>query len=129
VRKAVNAVLKRALIFMPLVIFVMGCVADLILNSVVEDPWAVRLLPEICGFTVGVLTVLTLAKRRHSYLVAAAVFTFTEMVAIMLPMPITVRAAFCLSLVATAAACMAVYVRGPWAALRAAYIHERADRS
>ncbi len=128
-RKAVDAVLGRALLFMPVMIFAMGCVADLVLNSAVTNPQAGKFLPEICGLTVGALTVLTFARRRHSYLVAAAVFTFTEMIAITLPLPIIVRAAVCCALVVTAAACMAVYVRGPWSTLRAIPIEERADRS
>jgi hypothetical protein len=129
VRKAVDVALGRVLMFMPVVIFAMGCVADLVLNSAVTNPHVAKILPEICGLTVGALTVLTFAKRRHSYLVAAAVFTFTEMIAIALPLPIIVRAFVCCALVATAAACMAVYVRGPWAVLRAVPVEERADRS
>jgi hypothetical protein len=129
VRKAVDAVSSRVLTFMPVVIFAMGCVADLVLNSAVQDSQAGTFLPEICGLTVGALTVLTFAKRRHSYLAAAAAFTFTEMVAITLPLPVIVRASLCVALVATAAACMAIYVRGPWATLHAVPIKERVDRS
>jgi hypothetical protein len=129
VQRVVDAASARVLFFMPVIIFAMGCVADLVLNSAVHDPQAGRFLPEICGLTVGALTVFTFAKRRHSYLIAAAVFTFTEMVAITLPLPTIARASVCCALVLTAAACLAVYVRGPWEARRLAYAEERADRS
>jgi hypothetical protein len=129
VQKVIDGIVGRVLIIMPVVVFAIGCIADLALNAAVQDPRVGRFLPEICGLTVGTLTVLTFAKRRHSYFAASAVFTFAEMIAIMLPLPIIARASVCCALVVTAAACMAVYVRGPWATLRTVPVEERVDRS
>jgi len=113
---------------MPVVIFAMGCVADLVLNAAVHSPQAGRFLPELCGLTVGMLTVLAFAMRRQTYLAAGAVFIFVEMVAVTLQMPLGMRVVVCAASLVTAAACLAVYARGPWAAPDAVYAEEQGKR-
>lgn len=109
-----DAAKRWVLRVMPVVVFAMGCVADLVLNAAATGPRAERFLPELCGLTVGMLTVLTFAARRQAYLAAGAVFLFVEMVAVTLGMPLGLRAGLCMASLATAAACFAVYLRGPW---------------
>jgi hypothetical protein len=127
-RKATDGATKWVLWAMPVVIFAMGCVADLVINAAATSPQAERFLPELCGLTVGVLTVLTFAMRRQAYLAAGAVFIFVEMVAVTLHMPPVMRAGVCAASLLTAVACLAVYLRGPWATSDAVYVREREKR-
>lgn len=113
---------------MPFIILVMGCFADAVLNAAVTDPQARRFLPEVCGLTVGMLTVLTFAMRRGAYLAAGVVFIVVEMAAVALPMPFSIRAGTCAASLAMAAACFAIYARGPWTPPRPAYARERETR-
>ncbi len=114
-----------ALIAVPALIFVMGTIADITLNSAIDGPFAERFLPEICGLTIGVLTVLTFARRRAAYLAAGAIFVLVEMVVITLDLPLAVRAAVGAGALVTTAACVAVAIFGPWATLAAAPARQR----
>jgi hypothetical protein len=127
-RKATDAATKWILWVMPVVIFAMGCVADLVLNAAVTSPQAGRFLPEVCGLTVGMLTVLTFAMRRQAYLAAAAIFVFVEMVAVTLHMPLSPHIGVCAASLLTAAACLVIYLRGPWTASNAIYVREQEKR-
>jgi hypothetical protein len=113
-QRATKAVTRGVLWAMPVVIFAMACVADLVLNEAATDPRAQRFLPQICGLVVGMLTVLTFAMRRQAYLIAAAAFITVEMVAVTLAVPLAARVGLCAASLLTAAACLAVYLRGPW---------------
>jgi len=126
-RKATDAT-TWVLWVMPVVIFAMGCIADLVLNAAVHNPQAERFLPEVCGLTVGVLTVLTFAMRRQAYLAAGVVFIVVEMLAVTLPIPFGLRVGVCAASLLTAAASLAVYMRGPWATPEAVYVEERGKR-
>jgi hypothetical protein len=127
-QKATDAATKWVLWVMPVVIFAMGCVADLVLNAAATSSQAERFLPEVCGLTVGMLTVLTFAMRRQAYLVAGAIFVFVEMVAVTLHMPLGPHIGICAASLLTAAACFAVYLRGPWTTADAVYVRERENR-
>ena len=127
-RKATGGVTKWVLWAMPVVVFAMGCVADLVLNAAATSPQAERFLPELCGLAVGMLTVLTFAMRRQAYLAAGLAFTFVEMVAVTLQMPLGMHIGVCAASLLTAAACFAVYVRGPWMMPDAVYVREREER-
>jgi hypothetical protein len=127
-RKATDGARKWVLWAMPVVIFAMGCVADLVLNAAATSPQAARFLPELCGLTVGVLTVLAFAMRRQAYLAAGAVFIFVEMVAVTLHMSPVMRVGVCAASLLTAAACLAVYLRGPWATAETVYAREQGKR-
>ncbi|MHB8646800.1 MAG: hypothetical protein ACYDAR_13500 [Thermomicrobiales bacterium] len=127
-RKTTDGATKWVLWVMPVVIFAMGSVADLVLNAAVRSPQAGRFLPELCGLTVGMLTVLAFAMRREAYLAAAAVFIVVEMAAVTLSMPVGLRIGVCAASLLTAAACLAVYARGPWATSDAFPVREQSDR-
>jgi len=124
-RRANDAPMAWILWVMPFIILVMGCLADAVLNGAVTDPQAQRFLPELCGLTVGMLTVLTFAMRRNAYLAAGIVFMVVEMAAVALAMPFGIRVGTCAASLAMAVACFAIYARGPWAPLRPAYARER----
>ncbi len=123
-RKATDGATIWVLRAMPVIIFAMGCVADLVLNAAAKSPQAERFLPEVCGLTVGVLTVLAFAMRRQAYLAAGAVFIFVEMVAVALDLSLIMRVGVCAASLVTAAACLAIYVRGPWTTTGTAYVRE-----
>lgn len=127
-RRGTDAPTRWILRLMPVIVFFMGCVADVVLNSAVQDPQAQRFLPEICGLTVGALTVLTFAMRRQAYLAAGAIFVFVEMVAVTLDMPMDLRIGLCAASVVTAAVCFAIYLRGPWATPTSIYVREQGER-
>jgi len=127
-RKPTDATMNWAMRVMPVVIFAMGCVADLVLNAAATSPQAERFLPEICGLTVGVLTVLAFAMRRQAYLAAGIAFSFVEMVAVTLQMPLGMHVGVCVASLVTAAACFAIYVRGPWTTADAVYVREQEER-
>ncbi len=128
-RKATDGVMIWILRVMPVVIFAMGCVADLVLSAAARSPQAERFLPEVCGLTVGVLTVLAFAMRRQAYLAAGMVFIFVEMVAVALEMPLGMHIGVCAASLVTAAACLAIYARGPWTASGTVYVREQSERS
>lgn len=113
------------LIAVPALIFAMGTGADIALNSAIRGSYAERFLPEICGMAVGLLTVLTFARRRVAYLAAGIFFIFVEMIVITLELPLEARAAVGAGALATAAACFALYVYGPWETLAAAPARQR----
>jgi hypothetical protein len=123
-RRGTDAPTRWILRLMPVIVFLMGCVADAVVNGAVNDPQARRFLPELCGMTVGMLTVLTFAMRRQAYLAAGAVFVFVEMVAVTLEMSMGLRIGLCAASLVTAAACFAIYLRGPWASPDPVYARE-----
>jgi hypothetical protein len=127
-RRGTDAPTRWLLRLMPVIVFVMGCVADAVVNGAVSDPRAERFLPELCGMTVGLLTVLTFAMRRQAYLAAGAIFIFVEMIAVTLDMSMNLRIGLCAAALVTAAACFAIYLRGPWALPEAVYVRERSKR-
>ena len=127
-RKPTDATMNWAMRVMPVVIFAMGCVADLVLNAAATSPQAERFLPEICGLTVGVLTVLAFAMWRQAYLAAGIAFSFVEMVAVTLQMPLGMHVGVCVASLVTAAACFAIYARGPWTTADAVYVREQEER-
>ncbi len=127
-RKPTDATMNWAMRAMPVVIFAMGCVADFVLNAAATSPQSERFLPEICGLTVGVLTVLAFAMRRQAYLAAGIAFSFVEMVAVTLQMPLGMHVGVCVASLVTAAACFAIYVRGPWTTADAVYVREQEER-
>lgn len=127
-RKATDETMRWVLWVMPVIIFAMGCVADMVLNAAATSPQAARFLPELCGLTVGMLTVLAFAMRRQAYLAAGAIFIFVEMVAVTLSMPLGMHIGVCAAALLTAAACFAVYARGPWMTPDAIYVREREER-
>ena len=120
-----SATMEWILRAMPVMIFAAGCIIDAVFNGTIQGTMADRFLPEICGLTVGVLTVLTFAKRRSAYLAAGAVFIVVEMIAITLALPLALRAGLCALSLAMAAVCFAVYVRGPWVVRQIRYAEER----
>ncbi len=123
--RASNGAMNWVLRAMPVLIFAMGSVTDAIFNATIHGDIAGRFLPEICGLTVGVLTVLTFARRRSAYLMAGAVFIVVEMVAVTLALPLGLRFGLCALALAMAALCFAVYARGPWAPRAVRYAEER----
>lgn len=127
-RRGADTPTRWILRVMPVIVFIMGCVADAVLNAAVHDPQTRRFLPEICGLTVGALTVLTFAMRRQAYLAAGAIFVLIEMVTVTIEMPFGARVGICAASLATAAACFAIYTRGPWATPSAVYARERGER-
>ena len=102
------------LIAVPALIFAMGTIADITLNSAIDGSYAERFLPEICGLTVGVLTVLTFARCRKAFFAAGTIFILVEMIAITLALPLGVRAVVGAGALVTAAACFALFIYGPW---------------
>jgi hypothetical protein len=127
-RKANEARMAWVLRVMPFIILATGCIADAILNAAVTDPQAQRFLPEICGLTVGMLTVLTFAMRRQAYLATGVVFIVVEMAAVALAMPMGIRVGACAASLAMAATCFAIYARGPWMTPNPAYAGDREER-
>jgi hypothetical protein len=127
-RRGTDAPTRWILRLMPVIVFMMGCVADAVVNGAVSDPRAERFLPELCGMTVGMLTVLTFAMRRQAYLAAGAIFIFVEMIAVTLEMSMDLRAGLCAASLVTAAACFVIYLRGPWATAEAVSVREQGER-
>ncbi len=116
-RQEENAV-RFSLVFAPVLVFFVGCFVDIALNSVLSGPRVSMFLPEVCGLTVGALTVLTFARRRDAYLVAGAVYAVVEMLAVTAPMDVPMRIAVCVACLAVAVICLTVYVRVPWATVQ-----------
>ncbi|MDQ6831980.1 MAG: hypothetical protein M3008_01160 [Chloroflexota bacterium] len=127
-QKPTDATMNWIMRVMPVVIFAMGCGADLVLNAAVHSPQAERFLPEVCGLIVGVLTVLAFAMRRQAYFAAGIAFIFVEMVAVTLQMPLGMHVGLCAASLVTAAACLAIYARGPWMTADAVYVREQDER-
>lgn len=113
------------LIAVPALIFAMGTIADIALNSAITGGYAERFLPEIGGLTVGTLTVLTFARRRAAYLAAGVAAIVTEMTLITLDLPLMVRALAGAGALVTAAVCFFVYAYGPWQTLATAPARQR----
>ena len=105
------------LVAIPALVFLTGVLMDIAINSTITGGYAERFLPEICGMFVGILTVLTFARRRTAYLGTAVVFLFTEMIAVVLPLVIEVRLVLALACVITAVLCLAMYTRFAWTLL------------
>ncbi len=126
--RGTDAPTRLILRMMPVIVFVMGCVADAVVNGAVHDPQAQRFLPELCGMTVGMLTVLTFAMRRQAYFAAGAIFVCVEMIAITLEMSTGLRIGLCAASLATAAACFVIYLRGPWANPETISVREQNER-
>ncbi len=102
------------LVAIPVLVFLTGVMMDVAINSTITGGYAERFLPEVCGMFVGVLTVLTFARRRTAYLGTAVVFLLTEMLAVVLPLAVEVRFALALACVITAVLCLAMYTRFAW---------------
>jgi len=105
------------LVVTPMLVFLTGVMMDVAINSAIMGGYAERFLPEICGMLVGVLTVLTFARRRMAYLGTAAVFLCTEMIVVVLPLAIEARLVLALACVITAVLCLAMYTRFAWTLL------------
>ena len=115
---------------MPAIILAMGSVADVALNTAIHGTQLDRFLPEICGMTVGMLTVLTFAMRRQAYLASGIAFLLVEMVVVTLTtVSIPARLGLCAAALLTATACFIIYACGPWAETRTVYAESRRDRS
>ncbi len=108
------------LVVTPALVFVVGCAVDVAINAAVRGDLAQRLVPEVCGLAVGLLTVLTFARRRVAYVGTAAMFVLAEMVVIALPLDLTIRLVLCAACLVTAAACLGVFFRVHWATVRPA---------
>lgn len=101
------------LIVTPAMIFGVGCFADFALSSAVHGPNAERLLPAVAGLTIGTLTVLTFARRRDAYIVAAALFTAVAIIAVTLAASVATRAGLCAASLAAVGASLASYTLVP----------------
>jgi hypothetical protein len=94
-------------------IFAVGCFADFTLSTAVHGPNAELLLPAVAGLTVGTLTVLTFAKRRDAYIVAAALFTAVAIIAVTLAASVAARAGLCAACLAAVGTSLASYTLVP----------------
>lgn len=108
------------LVVTPTLVFVVGCAVDIAVNSAIRGDLTERVLPEICGLTIGLLTVLTFARRRSAYIGTAAMFVLAEMVVVALPLDLSVRLALSAACFVTAAACLGVFFRVRWATVQPA---------
>lgn len=106
-----------SLFLTPLLVFSVGCFVDVALNTAVAGGRLNMFLPEVCGLTVGALTVLTFSRRRSAYLLAATIFTVTEMAAVLLPMQSAMRIAVCGACVVMTALCVMIFAYVPWASV------------
>lgn len=95
-------------------VFGTGVVMDVAVNSTITGGYAERFLPEVCGLIVGLLTVLTFARRRGAFLGSATVFMLAEMVAVALPVVVELRLVLALACVVTTVACLGMYTRFAW---------------
>lgn len=108
------------LVVTPALVFLVGCTVDIAINATVRGGYAERFLPEMCGLIVGILTVLTFARRRGAFVGTAVVFVLAEMILIALPLDLPVRLALCAACLGTAAACLGVFFRVRWATVQPA---------
>jgi hypothetical protein len=109
-------------------IFGVGCFADFVLSTVVHGPNIERMLPACAGLTIGTLTVLTFAKRRDAYIVAAALFTAVAIIAVTLAASVALRAGLCAASLAAVGASLASYTLVPERRLASARPERRDDR-
>lgn len=109
-----NGVALWPLIVTPALVFVTGVAMDVAINSTITGGYAERFLPEICGLLVGLLTVLTFARRRGAFLGTALIFMLAEMIAVTLPLMIEVRLVLALACAITIVACLGMYTRFAW---------------
>ena len=116
------------LIVTPAMIFGVGCFADFVLSTVVHGPNIEQMLPACAGLTIGTLTVLTFAKRRDAYLVAAALFTSVAIIAVTLAASVALRAGLCAASLAVVGASLASYTLVPERRLASARPERRDDR-
>jgi hypothetical protein len=116
------------LIVTPAMIFGVGCFADFALSTAVHGPNIERALPACAGLTIGTLTVLTFAKRRDAYIVAAALFTAVAVIAVTLSAAVTLRAGLCAACLAAVGASLASYVLVPERKLTSVRQESREDR-
>jgi hypothetical protein len=116
------------LIVTPAMIFAVGCFADFVLSTVVHGPNIERMLPACAGLTIGTLTVLTFAKRRDAYIVAAALFTAVAIIAVTLAASVALRAGLCAACLAAVGASLASYALVPERKLASARSESREDR-
>jgi hypothetical protein len=116
------------LIVTPAMIFGAGCFADFVLSTAVHGPNIERMLPACAGLTIGTLTVLTFAKRRDAYIVAAALFTAVAIIAVTLAASVVLRAGLCAVCLATVGASLASYTLVPERKLASARSRSRDDR-
>ncbi len=97
------------LVVTPGLIFGVGGFADYMLSMAVHGLNAEIVLPAVAGLTVGTLTVLTFARRRDAYIVAAALFTAVAVIAVTLTVPLALRIALCACCLAAAGASLGAY--------------------
>lgn len=106
---------KRAavwpLIVTPALIFAVGVFADFVLSAFVQGLPAESILSAVSGVTVGALTVLTFARRRDAYIVAAGLYSAVAIIAATLTISLPLRLALVVAcLVAVTAALLASIV-------------------
>lgn len=101
------------LIATPTVIFGAGGFADFALSTAVHGPNIERVLPACAGLTIGTLTVLTAARRRDAYIVAAALYTAVAIIAVTLAASIALRASLCATCLAAVGASLGAYTLLP----------------
>lgn len=116
------------LIVTPAIIFGVGCFADFALSTAVHGPNIEQMLPTCAGVIVGTLTVLTFAKRRDAYLVAAALFTAVAIIAVTLAASVALRTGLCAACLAAVGASLASYALVPERRLASARSEYRDDR-
>lgn len=116
------------LVVTPAMIFGVGCFTDFVLSTVVHGPNIERALPACAGLVVGTLTVLTFAKRRDAYIIAAALFTAVAIIAITLAASVALRLGLCAACLAVIGASLASYSLVPEQGLRPARPEHRDDR-
>ncbi|MGI8856954.1 MAG: hypothetical protein ACR2JW_14500 [Thermomicrobiales bacterium] len=113
----------------PAMIFGTGCFADFVLSTAVHGPNIERALPACAGLMVGTLTVLTFAKRRDAYLVAAALFTAVALIAVTLAASLALRASLCAACLIAVGASLASYAVVPEQKRAPARSESRDERS
>jgi hypothetical protein len=127
VRRSGKKATTWPLIVAPAMIFGVGCFADFVLSTAVHWPNIEQLLPACAGVIIGTLTVLTFAKRRDAYLVAAALFTAVAIIAVTLAASVALRATLCAACLAAVGASLASYTLVPERRLASARSESRDD--
>ena len=116
------------LIVTPAMTFGVGCFADFVLSTCVHGPTIEQALPTCAGLTIGALTVLTFAKRRDAYIVAAALFTAVAIIAVTLPTSVALRVSLSTSCLAVVGTSLASYALPPEQRLSPVRPDRRDDR-
>ncbi len=112
----------------PAMVFGAGCFADFVLSTAAHGPNIELALPACAGVLIGTLTVLTFAKRRDAYLVAAALFTAVAIIAVTLAASLVLRASLCAACFVAIGTSLASYALVPARARALARPERRDDR-